>query len=539
MQFGGTPKVYGARRRRIQLQDNFVNDIDYPHSLNVYDKPPLSDISLQEFEQFAYDRVQVLHFLDSLGLSEIKGSEKYNDKFSNFLRKNYLGFLKTNDNNEDEQNISRNLEWRKRDHISHFILRLAYCRSEELRKWFLEKEVDLFRFRFLQESSKSIQTFLKLNKLEYVPISEAEKNRYKAHLSLVSYDISLAKLEGIDYYKVPFTDVLNLVASRKVFLHDGFAYVPQNDLVSIISTRFREQLSKALALTSRSLPQLEEEERLLPILRSFNKNALSNSYDISKNKGKISVKDLEELSKISYPLCMRQVHHALKEYHHLKHWSRMQYGLFLKGIGVTLEDSLKFWRQEFGKGIGVDKFDKSYAYNIRHNYGKEGKRTDYTPYSCMTIITKNPPGSSDHHGCPFKHNSVTLLKQRLAQNKVDKEEIEEILQLVKGQHFQIACKKYFEITHKVDDAGFQLSHPNIYFDKSRQLLNGETDQNGKQIRSKDDPSFVPDWSQPIKNTDIDKLTQSQNKKGVKDMDWENDADDNILNSYMDEMTDDN
>ena len=33
----------------------------------------------------------------------------------------------------------------------------------------------------------------------------------------------------------------------------------------------------------------------------------------------------------------------------------MQYGLFLKGIGLTLEDSLKFWRQEFSKGIGEDK----------------------------------------------------------------------------------------------------------------------------------------------------------------------------------------
>ena len=52
---------------------------------------------------------------------------------------------------------------------------------------------------------------------------------------------------------------------------------------------------------------------------------------------------------------MRQLHSSLRENHHLKHGGRQQYGLFIKGIGLTMDQALKFWRNEFTKLMDVDK----------------------------------------------------------------------------------------------------------------------------------------------------------------------------------------
>lgn len=260
-------------------------------------------------------------------------------------------------------------------------------------------------------------------------------------------------------------------------MEKGFAYVPHNDLVSIVVSAFRAHLSHALALTARAVPSLEEDNRLLPMLTNISKQYLGEDYSNKNSKtGSIALEDIDSLAKTAYPLCMRQLHSALREDHHLKHGGRQQYGLFLKGIGLTMEQALKFWRTEFSKKMDADKFEKQYAYNIRHSFGKEGKRVNYTPYSCMKIIMGTQPGPGDYHGCPFRHTDVKLLKQRLASYKIPTQGIEQIADLVKGYHYQLACTKYFELTHNIDKdevSGLSLQHPNQYFDASMDIQSGK------------------------------------------------------------------
>ncbi|NXP59364.1 PRI2 primase, partial [Chloropsis cyanopogon] len=250
-------------------------------------------------------------------------------------------------------------------------------------------------------------------------IGEDLKNELANELSVSTPGFSLTKVKEQMFYKVGLADAVDLFRARRVFIKDGFAYVPFKEIDVIVLNNYRTKLSKALALTARSLPSIQSDERLQPLLNHLSHSYVGPDYSIEKNTGKISLDQIDALSVKSFPLCMRQLHRALRDSHHLRHGGRMQYGLFLKGIGLTLEQALEFWKKEFIRGkVDADKFDKGYAYSIRHNYGKEGKRTDYTPYSCMKIIMSNPPSQGDYHGCPFRHSDPELLKQKLQSYKI-------------------------------------------------------------------------------------------------------------------------
>uniref|UniRef100_A0A803L1A8 DNA primase large subunit C-terminal domain-containing protein n=1 Tax=Chenopodium quinoa TaxID=63459 RepID=A0A803L1A8_CHEQI len=308
--------------------------------------------------------------------------------------------------------------------------------------------------------------------LPYKAVSNAELESMKEKLTQVARSLGqpLTSADTV-FYKVPFEEVPELVAGRRVYIHKGHAYVAMNQVVSLVVTQFRSNLSKDLILANRkwtSMISEKEKNRLTPIVESLSTSYLGPDYSEAKKFAEISLKDIDQVANSSFPLCMRHLFEKLREDHHLKYGGRMQLGLFLKGVGLTLDDALVFWKSEFSKKVGAERFDKEYAYSIRHSYGKEGKRVDYTPYSCQKVISSTP-GVGDHHGCPYRHFSEDNLRAALSKMGVSSRAMTDVMDKVQNKHYQIACTLTFEAIHGSScDAG--INHPNQYFSESQKIL---------------------------------------------------------------------
>jgi DNA primase large subunit len=374
------------------------------------------------------------------------------------------------------------------DQISHHILRLAFCSSIEKRRWFAQNEATLFQARLEKQSPEQLSHFMHRHSLMFEPVPDEQKALLSAELKSVFQVLGAADrdrdaeekgieeisvdFQSVQFYKVSFTKAIDLVKGRRVLLRGGYAYVPHGRMISILLNRFKMYLNFSLVSASKYLPQMLTDTRLEPVLKN-----MSTCYTgpVIKERGeRVTPESIEKLSHTAFPLCMSNLQAKLREKSHLKHGGRMQYGLFLKGIGLSMEDALIFWQREFSKNMSADDFIKKYAYNIRHNYGKEGKRANYTPYSCTRIILGTSPAVDDAHGCPYRHWDHSRLRSVLGQMRLPAGKVDEIMRHVLEKNYQIACVSQFNAKFpNADEAGSVGNHPNGYFDAAMTFLKKE------------------------------------------------------------------
>ncbi|KAK6930791.1 hypothetical protein RJ641_002584, partial [Dillenia turbinata] len=299
-----------------------------------------------------------------------------------------------------------------KDIISHFVLRLVYCRTEDLRKWFLANEIALFRNRFNWESAE-VQILMVLDVQS--DATEGSDNA-KEKLSQVARSIN-QPLPGTDttIFKVPFEEVPDLVAGRRVYIHKGHAYIAMNQalcqsyqhfnnfdqVVSLLVTKFCSHLSRALVLTNRkwtSTVKGQEKDRLSPgitvifflqiqfkfpivihlfclllLLHILRCPSFLNHCCFCAAKRRSPFKTWQKNAIRSLPevrVCIFLMHCAFI--------TDVQLDMLLnQHVGPKLNDALAFWKAEgivlssskLRVGwVGIERFDKEYAYSISRLY---------------------------------------------------------------------------------------------------------------------------------------------------------------------------
>lgn len=133
---------------------------------------------------------------------------------------------------------------RQKDHYSHFILRLAFSATEDLRRRFVRAETMLFRFRFQKDDSKERHFFIESLNLDWEPVSKDEKQELAEQLA--SSTPGLRRSDDETWYKVDWERIPELVERRAVFVRKGKAYVPQREQLSMVIADFTMRLEKAM-----------------------------------------------------------------------------------------------------------------------------------------------------------------------------------------------------------------------------------------------------------------------------------------------------
>ena len=382
-----------------------------------------------------------------------------------------------------------NFEWSNNlnnDISSHFILALIMCKNETDIKWFIKHETYFYKLRIEyktgpQNPSKKYKynMYKILSKLG-VKLEEY-KSSNKEEINKICFRTKNSKNERIFFCK--FEDALNLVPTHDYYLNKGNIYIPESDLQNLFKLVFEQNLEKTINKIKVKSKNIANERRIREIINSFEREkqtmlreeAEKLQKEMPNDEKLKTMNDIDKVSERCFPLCMNLIERHINQYSHLTHFGRLQYTLFLKGAGLPVDEALKFFQKKYEKKTPLDKFEKEYAYNIRHSYGLEGKRVSYTPYTCEKIINMNGPMGRECHGCPFKTYSVDNLRKILNTCDLSPVDIEEIISKKKNNEYQVSCRKYFEgkFPKRTSEGEGIGIHPNKYFFSAMKLIKNE------------------------------------------------------------------
>ncbi|KAJ8718859.1 hypothetical protein PYW07_016415 [Mythimna separata] len=310
------------------------------------------------------------------------------------------------------------------DNVGHFILCIITNLSEnrEFSEFVLKAELELFKRRLSALTAYEMRSFAKkllrsIKKHDSIPTLIESLQVLCQHLMLkdIAQHICASHSSNCSVHNISlhFKQCLHLVARRQVEITNGVATIPCGRWKQYLISLFRENLLNRINKTD--VTPLKSDSRIMELLRKMRKE-----FPLSKDMTKVLLsRDVDSVSTF-FPPCMLNLHQNLRRRHRLSHTQRFHYSLFLKDIGMPVEEAVGFWRAEYRLHPNGnhscchnwDKDEKKYMYGIRHMYGLEGCKKNYASVSCQRI--QSIDNSCSEGGCPFKSfdydKMVPLLK---------------------------------------------------------------------------------------------------------------------------------
>jgi len=204
----------------------------------------------------------------------------------------------------------------------------------------------------------------------------------------------------------------------------------------------------------------EDDQRLMVLIKRI-KNQLGGQNRPPSLIGALKAHEVDKASD-HFPPCFTRTHRTLRTHNRLGHHARIAYTLFLKEIGLPLEEALKFWSLHYSKvpetshhngqkcAHSWQENSKKFEYSINHMYGNAGGRKNYSAHTCASIAQRSS-SINEELTCPFigEEDIEDLAKdptekclEHFRKNNV--ESVKSMVSIVKPSH-------YFRLSAAVDN----------------------------------------------------------------------------------------
>ncbi len=358
-------------------------------------------------------------------------------------------------------------DWIKSEFAGHVMLRLVASQNERLKSWLIEMEGDLFQNRLLEAPLGEILTIMKyfwgeddvklLEEFSTEDINQILTLNPQFQRVIRKRKIAFSPLEiivAVKFFKIPY-----LLGKRQVLLYKGWGINFLKTFLITLKRAYEETLREKIAASAKVISNLDVGLRdHVELLKEELLNIIQPKISITS-----SVEIKEDVS--LYPPCMYDLYMKILNRGHLPHNHRLQLGLFLKQVGMSVDDQMMFWYKNAVDNVNrsFDDFKKKVGYIIRHLYGLEGSKTDYQTPSCSTI-----KGS---YYCPLAHLALeAIIEQVSTRFSVNKDDplMVELRDLLINNKTSLACAKIFQIQFK--RRTHPIQHPLQYVVRSSRIV---------------------------------------------------------------------